>query len=200
MEQNDKNRWMQRIDEPPAADEPQREDSAADAEEDVEYFVPRADRRGDTPLDVEVVRVRRDDDFDAPITEEPADETAEAASPATEGGGDGEEVPMTRRERFRLLRQIVLGTILNSDSVRENYRHAISLAAMLFVSIVMLFSSLRCYLDYRRLEDETGMLRERAIRMSELRYECSSHSAIVRSLVERGIKLGDPQEPHEILK
>lgn len=171
--------------------------------EEFEELIPRRRRermRHDTPLDVEVVRVRRRDDFDQPITEpEPADGEDEAESAATDAEGEGERSSVPVRERFKLLRQIVLGTILNADSVRENYRYAILIAVMLFLSIVMLFSSLGSYLRYTKLEDEVHLMRERAIRMSEQRYEQSSHSAIVRRLNERGIHLKDPQEPHELL-
>lgn len=154
--------------------------------------------RHDTPLDVEVVRVHHRDDFDQTIVDEDA-ESEDYDDNADDGGAEADGGENTRRERFKLMRQIVLGTILSNDSVRENYRYVITIAIMLFTSIVMLFSSLGSYLRYTQLADEVHLLRERAIRMSEQRYESSSHSAIVRRLEERGIKLVDPQEPHEIL-
>lgn len=154
--------------------------------------------RHDTPLDVEVVRVHHRDDFDQTIVDEEA-ESEDYDDNADDGGAEADGGENTRRERFKLMRQIVLGTILSNDSVRENYRYVITIAIMLFTSIVMLFSSLGSYLRYTQLADEVHLLRERAIRMSEQRYESSSHSAIVRRLEERGIKLVDPQEPHEIL-
>lgn len=166
--------------------------------EEVEELVTEQPRRGilrhDTPLDVEVVRVQRSDDFDERITDDSGDADPEHTEAAAE-----QETGMSGRERFKLIRQIVLGTILSADSMRENYRYVISIAVMLFLSIVMLFSSLGSYLRYTKLEDEVHLLRERAIRMSEERYEHSSHSAIVRKLNERGIKLDDPREPHELL-
>ena len=181
----------------------QRMDEVAGAQpdeeaEEVEELVTEQPRRGilrhDTPLDVEVVRVQRSDDFDERITDDSGDADPEHTEAAAE-----QETGMSGRERFKLIRQIVLGTILSADSMRENYRYVISIAVMLFLSIVMLFSSLGSYLRYTKLEDEVHLLRERAIRMSEERYEHSSHSAIVRKLNERGIKLDDPREPHELL-
>ena len=151
--------------------------------------------RHDTPLDVEVVRVQRHDDFDQKIVDDEAESAESEAADDTVAEGEG----APRRDRLKLMRQIVLGTILNNDSMRENYRYAISIAFMLFLSIVMLFSSLGSYLRYTKLEEEVHLLRERAIRFSEQRYEHSSHSAIVRRLNERGIELVDPQEPHELL-
>lgn len=179
-------------------DQPMNETPAPESEAEVEELVvpqPQRERmRHDTPLDVEVVRVRRDD-FDQPMTDpDDGDETGRQ-TPAEEERGE----QTASRQRFKLIRQIVLGTILNADSMRENYRYAGLIAVMLFLSIVMLFSSLSSYLRYTKLEDEVHLLREKAIRMSEERYEHSSHSAIVRRLGERGIKLSDPQEPHEFL-
>lgn len=208
------NGWDRRMDEAPAsAAEP-----AADGEAlEIEEFVPRR-RDFDTRLDVEVVRVDRDD-FDVDITggdarkarrevvverTESRDDDAETEAAAPERAAAEDEQAETeqpvRGQRFKLIRQLILGTILNADSVREHYRYAILVAVMLFLSIVMLFSSLGTYLRYTKLEDEVHLLRERAIRMSEQRYENSSHSAIVRRLKERGINLKDPQEPHELLK
>lgn len=165
-------------------------------------------RRGfvrDTPLDTEVVRVRRDDEFaeEEGRQEPPFDlgddlEGAREDFDGDDGDGDAEEadaVQEPRRERFKLIKQIFLGTILNSDHIRENYRYAVLIAGMLFLSIVMLFTSLSVYIRYTTLENEVRLLRERAIRMSELRYEQSSHSAVVRRLQERGIELKDPSEP-----
>ena len=152
----------------------------------------------DTPLDIEVVRVSRRDDFDHEIVEDADDDDDEVD--AVEGADGDVEGRISGRERFRLVRQLVLGTILSTDVVRENYRYVAFIAFMLFFSIVMLFSSLSSYLRYTKLEDEVHLLRERAIRMSEQSYEQSSHSAIVRRLKERGIDLIDPQEPHERLE
>lgn len=171
-----------------------------DEEVEIEEFRPKPLPK-DTRLDLEVVRVQRID-YDTEMEgsdsrhESPAD-----GSPAEDAAReDGEADQPKPRERFRLIRQLMLGTILNNDVVRENYRYAIIFAAMLFLSIVMLFTSLGSYLKYIKLEDEVLLLRERAIRMSEERYEKSSHSAIVRQLNERGIKLADPQEPYEVLE
>ena len=186
----------QRMDEQPL-------ERIADEEVEIEELIVDEPKRRerlpeDTRLDVEVVRVRRRDDFDEKISADDDEEeeaaTEDAAVEPRDAGAEGES-----RKRFKLMRQIVLGTILNADSVRENYRHVIAIAVMLFVSILMLFSSLDSYLRYTKLKDEVHLLRERAIRMSEQRYEHSSHSAIVRRLRERGIKLEDPSEPHEIL-
>lgn len=167
--------------------------------------VPERRRRsfGDTPLETEVVRVRRSNDFDDPPfdVDNDDDETAPETDGDDSGVGDSEEESgeQPRRERFRLIRQIFLGTILNHDYIRENYRYAVLIAFMLFFSIVMLFSSLGAYIRYTTLDGEVRLLRERAIRMSEQRYEQSSHSAVVRRLKERNINLIDPAEPRVLL-
>lgn len=201
LDNNEKRSWRsQRLDEAPFA--PQEGEQEVEFEE-LAAPEPRRTRFGsDTPLDVEVVRVQRND-FDTDLTEPDAGEPETRAEGEEQGQQQGEqgqeESRNPARERFRLVRQLVLGTILNTDSMRENYRYAVLIAVMLFLSIAMLFSSLGSYLRYAKLENEVRLLRERAIRMSEQRYEHSSHSAIVRQLNERGINLVDPQEPHELL-
>lgn len=163
--------------------------------------------------ETEVVRIQRrdeysddgyedyDDDFDEPPFD--PDETDADYRRAGERGDTDLDTPVDdeapRRERFKLIKQIFLGTILNQDYIRENYRYAFLIAGMLFLSIVMLFSSLGAYIRYTNLDNEVRLLRERAIRMSEMRYEQSSHSAIVRRIKERGIDLADPVEQRELL-
>lgn len=166
-----------------------------DEEVEFEEFRPKPMPR-DTRLDMEVVRVKRID-YDTEMEDEAEQAQDDDGNSQT---ADGEEQPKPKRERFKLFREFMLGTILNNDLVRENYRYAIFFAGLLFLSIVLLFTSLGSYLKYIKLEDEVLLLRERAIRMSEERYEKSSHSAIVRRLDERGLKLHDPQEPYEILE
>ena len=189
----------QRMDEVPAAERRvEVERMTAETEtDDAETLVVDNDRTSrsrfsreyDTPLNTEVVRIRREDEYsddDPPFDPDNAESAAETdASP--------------RKQRFKLIRDILLGTILNRDIVREYYRYAAAFAFLLFGSIVMLFSSLDAYIKYTKLDDEVRLLRERSIRMSEQRYELSSHSAVVRRLKERGINLSDPLEPREIL-
>jgi hypothetical protein len=84
--------------------------------------------------------------------------------------------------------------------VRENYRYVGVIAAMFFVSIMVLFLSLRLDIRYARLNTEVQLLHERSIRLQEQCYRRSSHSAIVESLHERGLELYDPLRPNEVIE
>lgn len=180
-------------------DEVPREAGAADeaAEPEAEDFVPRRELPRDTRLDMEVIRVERAEDEEFGSVDDVEDEERNGSDGGEDQPAEGEQPK--RRQRFKLIREFMLGTILNNSLVRENYRYVIIFACLLFFSIVMLFTSLGTYLRYVKLEDEVRLLRERSIRMNEERYEESSHTAIVNKLRERGINLADPQEPHEKL-
>jgi hypothetical protein len=105
-----------------------------------------------------------------------------------------------RRRESSLWRQLFSGRILVNELVRENYRYVGVIAAMFFVSIMVLFLSLRLDIRYARLNTEVQLLHERSIRLQEQCYRRSSHSAIVESLHERGLELYDPLRPNEVIE
>ncbi len=105
-----------------------------------------------------------------------------------------------RRRESSLWRQLFSGRILVNEIVRENYRYVGVIAAMFFVSIMVLFLSLRLDIRYARLNTEVQLLHERSIRLQEQCYRRSSHSAIVESLHERGLELYDPLRPNEVIE
>ena len=53
------------------------------------------------------------------------------------------------------------------EIVRENYRYVGVIAAMFFVSIMVLFLSLRLDIRYARLNTEVQLLHERSFRLKE---------------------------------
>ena len=170
-------------------------DDADDADDDTSGS-GNFDGRNDGGYDddyVEVVRVRT-------TNGEPQDYGR------VDGGRDTKMVPEGAEDRVRRLRlpafvsKFVSGAILDTTAVMENYRYVVCIMALLLLSIAMLFTSLGVYMRYTKLVEEVQLLRERAIRMSEQRYEQSSHSAVVRSLRARGINLQDPRTPHEIIE
>ena len=105
-----------------------------------------------------------------------------------------------RRRESSLWRQLFSGRILVNEIVRETYRYVGVIAAMFFVSIMVLFLSLRLDIRYARLNTEVQLLHERSIRLQEQCYRRSSHSAIVESLHERGLELYDPLRPNEVIE
>ncbi len=105
-----------------------------------------------------------------------------------------------RRRNSSLWRQLFSGKILVHDTVRENYRYVIAIALMFLASISILFWTLSLDIRYSKLMVEVELLHERSIRLQEQCYRRSSHSAIVESLRERGLKLYDPLRPNEVIE
>lgn len=139
-----------------------------------------------------IVRVVHDNDADRPA--------GDAGGGADEDGGGDESLAARGRRQMSLLYQIAMGTILNSNFIRDNFRYWFILALMLLVSIVMLFTSLGLYTRYTKLDEEVQVLRNRAAELNRECFEESSHTSVSRRLEERGIDLHDPRTPWTIIE
>ena len=140
----------------------------------------------------EVLRVQRGE-ADEEIRR---DEEEEAGRRAAEEDRERRE----RRRRASALWQLFSGSILVREGSAEYYRYLICIAAMFFLSIVVMFSALHLDMRYSRVEREVQLLRERSIRLEEQRYRRTTHSAVVERLRERGIELQDALTPSEIIE
>ena len=98
-----------------------------------------------------------------------------------------------RRRRASTFWQLFSGTILVREGISKYYPYMLSIAGMFFLSIAVMFTALHLDMKYTRLEREVQILREQ-------RYSRTTHSAIVERLRERGIDLGDPSAPGEIIE
>lgn len=105
-----------------------------------------------------------------------------------------------RLRRSRLFYQLFSGNILKNRSVTQHYQYLIAIAGAALVSIAVMFAALYADMKYSRLEREVQLLRERSIRLREQLYERSSHSAIVRELEKRNIKLQEPRKRKEVVE
>lgn len=143
-----------------------------------------------------IVRVVHENDGDTPADGE---QSGERAVPTNEEGDD-ESLAARGRRQMSLLYQIAMGTILNSNFIRDNFRYWFILALMLLVSIVMLFTSLGVYTRYTKLDEEVQVLRNRAAELNRECFEESSHTSVSRRLEERGIDLRDPRTPWTIIE
>lgn len=92
------------------------------------------------------------------------------------------------------------GEILVGKGATRIYDYVIYIALLFFLSIVVIFSSLRYEVRRNRLSQEVDLLHERSIRMKEQRYQHCSHSSIVEMLEERGIELFDPLSPTNVIE
>ena len=91
------------------------------------------------------------------------------------------------------LKGAITGDILLAEEAKRVYTLLMMLCVIFFASIATIFASLNSDLQCRQLEKEVELLKERAIRTKEECYRKSSHSAILRQLEERGIKIEDPK-------
>ncbi|MDE5622729.1 MAG: hypothetical protein K2I59_07070, partial [Alistipes sp.] len=107
-----------------------------------------------------------------------------------------------RRERRRsanLFRQFVSGTILVREGGSKYYLYMCCIAGMFFLNIAVMFMALHQDMKYTRLSREVQVLRERSIRLQELRFRRTTHSAVAAELRRRGIELYDPAAPGEVV-
>lgn len=107
---------------------------------------------------------------------------------------------MAERRRRSPFWQWISGTVLISEGTSRYYPYMLCIAGMFFLSIVVMFWSLHLDMKYTRLEREVQVLRERSIRLEEMRYDRTTHSALMAELRRRGIDLCDPSAPREIIE
>lgn len=105
-----------------------------------------------------------------------------------------------RRKRSNWLWLIVSGVILVRSGVSQYYRYAICIAVMFLLSIASIFNALRLDKKFSQVENRTQLLREKSIRLQEMRYARTTHSAIVGMIEKRGLGLCDPPASSEIME
>lgn len=140
----------------------------------------------------EVLRVQRgeaEEDLAADREQEEAEQAAEAEAEARKA-----------RRAANPIYRLMSGTILVGENATRSYPYLLTIAAMFFINIVVLFWSLHLDLRYSRLEREVQKLREKSIRYEEQRYRVSTHSAVSAELERRGIALKDPASPGQIIR
>jgi hypothetical protein len=109
-----------------------------------------------------------------------------------------EEQEATLNEPKKIPRWIAMvggaltGEILLSERMQKAYGLMVAMGIVFFVSIVLIFASLRSDLTHNNLVKEVERLKDMAVRTSEKCHQATSHSEIVRRLRERGIPLEDP--------
>ena len=105
-----------------------------------------------------------------------------------------------QRRKASIGGQLLSGKILVPKEGTGYYRYVMFIAVMFFISIVVMFTTLRLDIRHSRLQDQVQILKERATRLQEERFHRTTHSAIVNELDRRGIDLHDPVTPAETLK
>lgn len=95
---------------------------------------------------------------------------------------------------------LLSGNILLLRSLTKHYGKMVMVAALLLLSIIVMFWSLHLDMKYNDMMSDIQLLRERSVRLQEQRFAKSSHSAIIEELERRGIDLKDPTEPATVIE
>lgn len=123
------------------------------------------------------------------------DREAEAEAEAAEQAEQHRE----RKRRSRLSWQLISGSILTSQGVRDIYRYLAVIAVMSFLSIMVMFATLYADLRFSQVERDVQLLRERSIRLQEELHQNSTHQAVREELAKRGIDLRDPERTKTVV-
>ena len=123
------------------------------------------------------------------------DREAEAEAEAAEQAEQHRE----RKRRSRLSWQLISGSILTSQGVRDIYRYLAVIAVMSFLSIAVMFATLYADLRFSQVERDVQLLRERSIRLQEELHQNSTHQAVREELARRGIDLRDPERTKTVV-
>lgn len=167
-------------------------------EYDEEYLTPSPEERREQEQREEIKRIVRGE-MRRVETGEADEDIAEDIRREQEQQEEAER--KNRHPRWlQGIRLFLTGEILIDSEISRFYNYASYIALMFFLSIVTLFAALRLEMRRDGLEREVELLHERSIRMKELRYNMSSHSAIVERLRARGIELYDPLAPNNVIK
>ncbi|MBO4993506.1 MAG: hypothetical protein J6C60_04515 [Alistipes sp.] len=123
------------------------------------------------------------------------DREAEAEAEAAEQA----ELHRERKRRSRLSWQLISGSILTSQGVRDIYRYLAVIAGMSFLSIMVMFATLYADLRFSQVERDLQLLRERSIRLQEELHRKTTHQAVREELARRGIDLRDPERTKTVV-
>lgn len=157
----------------------------------------------------ELAQIAQDEEFSRKIRREIARVQRGEASEDIQADLEEQEDIRKEEERVKrekeksdsnLLQLFITGNILVKKGVVKYYRGLISIAVMFLFSIMVMF--LAFHLDVRQIltERKIQLLRERSIRLQELRYSLTRQSAITKELQLRGIELYDLSKPNEIIE
>lgn len=106
----------------------------------------------------------------------------------------------SRGERGGLFWMFISGNVLLWRGLTRYYGQMILVAFLFLISIVVMFWSLHLDMEYNHLSRSVQLLRERSVRLQEVRSSRLSHSAIVKELERRGIELHDPSTPATVIE
>ncbi|MFI3332517.1 MAG: hypothetical protein SNI51_00670 [Rikenellaceae bacterium] len=119
---------------------------------------------------------------------------------------EGELTPEQQEELRRIAReksvfwQFISGNWMILDGVTGTYRYLLIIASTLFLSVVSIFVTFHLSEKLTLRTQSVQLLRERALEYQRIRFNSTSHSAIVKELERRGIPLYDLHESKTIIE
>ncbi len=131
-----------------------------------------------------------DDSFDEydPLEERPLSEE-ERLSIEEEQRKEAEREARRIKREANPFWQFISGNWLINEGVADAYRYLIIIALLLFFSVVSIFYSLHLDAKYARKVNNVQLLRERSLEYQSVKFDKTSHSAIVKELERRNIEL-----------
>ncbi|MFI3305698.1 MAG: hypothetical protein R3Y68_04205 [Rikenellaceae bacterium] len=180
-------------------------------EYDFDMGKPQLTAEQQEQLDEELARrvldeVQHLDPQHTPSSEEEDEEDEDDESDAEQEEGEGNspdveaEPAQPRRRRGGLFWMFVSGNVLLWRGLTRYYGQMVLVAFLFLVSIIVMFWSLHLDMEYNILSRRVQLLRERSVRLQEVRSSRLSHSAIVKELEQRGIELYDPTTPATVIE
>ncbi|MFR9503377.1 MAG: hypothetical protein SNH73_02850 [Rikenellaceae bacterium] len=142
-------------------------------------------------IESEVVHVEREE---LPPSEEESEEEREEREEE-----ERQEAKRKAREK-NIFWQFISGNWLILEGITGTYRYLLVVAATLFLSVVSIFYTFHISERYTQRESSVQLLRERALEYQSVRFNKTSHSAIVKELQRRNIPLYDVQESKTIIE
>ncbi len=153
----------------------------------------------------EVQHLEREEEEREENVDEDVDEQEQEQEPQNQTEDDDEQSAEEGREKSRgerggLFWMFISGNLLLWRGLTRYYGQMILVAFLFLISIVVMFWSLHLDMEYNHLSRSVQLLRERSVRLQEVRSSRLSHSAIVKELERRGIELHDPSTPATVIE
>ncbi len=169
-------------------------------QEEFDKIGPEFERR----IEAEIIHVERDEaqGLGASENEEPELPLTEEQQEAERLRIEAEEQAAERQRRREAnpFWQFISGNWLILESVTVSYGKLMVVAVALIFSVASIFISFHLSEVYTTRDKEVQLLRERSLEYQRVRFNSTSHSAIVKELARRNIPLYDMQESKTIIE
>ncbi len=158
---------------------------------------PQEDAQRQSRIEQEVVSIEREEQEEP---EQPDLSEEQEAEREREAQAEAEREARRKAREANPYWQFISGNWLTLEGVTGIYRYLLVIAVTLFLSVVSIFYSFHLGEKYTRRSSQVQLLRERSIEYSRVRFNSTSHTAIIKELKRRNIPLYDIQESKTIIE